>query len=88
MFSKQAIYKALKLAKTILSDFNNLLAFVDAKKSSFIVAYKDRKWYKDIVKGSTDQIRQETFEDLIKPKHSSASKFTFPQFRLSCNKAT
>ena len=48
MFSKQAIYEALKLAKTILSDYDNLLAFVVAKKKMFRIAYEDRKWYKEI----------------------------------------
>jgi hypothetical protein len=89
LFSKQAIYKALELAKTILSMFENMDAFVKAKHKNFSIAYKHRKWYKDVVVNTDDlDKRQENYAKLFKAgKNSAVEKFTFPQFRLSVEQA-
>lgn len=85
MFSKQAIYKALELAKTILSKFEYMDAFVKAKHKNFSITYNQRKWYKDVVEKTDDSNkRQENYAKLFKAgKNSAVGKFTFPQFRVS-----
>jgi hypothetical protein len=87
LFSKQAIYKALEIAKDFFSTYINMTLFLEAKRTWLGVKYIERKWYKEIeaAKGKT---KQEAYSGLFKPaKQSGAHRFTFPQFRLSIEQA-
>ena len=83
LFSKQAIYKALEIAKVFFSTYDNMILFLDAKKTWLGIKYIERRWYKEI-EAAQGKTKQEAYSGLFKPaKQSGAHRFTFPQFRLS-----
>ena len=87
MFSKQAIYKALEIAKVFFSTYDNMILFLDAKKTWLGIKYIERRWYKEI-EAAEGKTKQEAYSGLFKPaKQSGAHRFTFPQFRLSIEQA-